>query len=288
MSMETQTELTHLSGLICKSFSFIHDISVFIKDIEGRFVDANQAFLRLMEVSSLDEIVGKTDLDFVQAELARAYMHDDRKVMDAGKCLENRIEPLPKGKSSDARIFTTKFPLRSRDGRILGLVGIARNLTDGAKRPFEVTGFSKAISHLEDPASKRYDAAATARIQGMSKSKFEREFKKLFHMSPAAYHLQTRLRLARNDLLYTLIPISQIAEERGFSDQSHFTKRFHDAYGNTPLRYRKKALTPLPLESLITTGRKKPASNPALAEKPNKATKKTPKKSHAKPRRKEL
>lgn len=75
----------------------------------------------------------------------------------------------------------------------------------------------------------------------MSTTKFERRFKKLFHTTPVAYHLQVRLRQARQVLLSTTKSIGEIALEYGFHDQSHFTKRFVAAYGITPLRFRKKA-----------------------------------------------
>ena len=243
-----KNELQFLSEPIREAFYYVPDVAFFVKDLDGRFVTANQGFCRLMGVSSLSALVGKTDLDFVSAKLARAYMHDDRKVMDSGMPLEQQIEPMPQGKSNDARIVTSKFPLKSKEEQVLGLVGISRNLSEVSNRPHQIKMFSKVIERLEDPTSKRYDAESLAKIQGMSKSKFEREFKKLFHMSPAAYHLQTRLRWARNDLLNTTNPISQIAIDHGFFDQSHFTKRFATAYGITPLQFRKKSAIPLPFE----------------------------------------
>lgn len=243
-----QDDLQFFSEPIREAFSYIPDIAFFVKDLEGRFVTGNQAFCRLMGVSSLSALVGKTDMDFVPAKLARAYMHDDRKVMDSGQPLEHQIEPMPQGKSTDVRIVTSKFPVKSREGRVLGMFGISRNLTEVSNRPHQIKLFEKVIERLEDPSVKRFESEVLAKIQGMSKSKFEREFKKLFHMSPASYHLQTRLRWARNDLLYTSNPISQIAIDRGFFDQSHFTKRFATTYGITPLQFRKKSAIPLPVE----------------------------------------
>lgn len=73
----------------------------------------------------------------------------------------------------------------------------------------------------------------------MSPSKFERDFKKHFHMTPVAYHQQARLRQARNELLTSIKSIGEIALEFGFFDQSHFTKKFVALYGVTPLRFRK-------------------------------------------------
>jgi AraC-like DNA-binding protein len=241
ITRKQRKELENLSATLSKAFSYIKNTSFFMKDLDGKFVAANKAFLRLTEITCLADILGKTDLDFVPAKLARAYMNDDRKVMETGEALDYRIEPLPNENPTAARILTSKLPIRSMDGTILGLIGIARDLTDGARQSTGTKDFLKAMTRLEDQKFKRYDANALARMQGMSKSKFEREFKKHFHVTPAAYHLQTRLRYARNDLLDTTSPVSEIAIDHGFCDQSHFTKKFVMAYGVTPLRFRRNS-----------------------------------------------
>lgn len=250
----TQTPASETNELktLCEpanvAFSYMPDVAFFVKDLDGRFVMANQSFLRLMGVGHMSGLLGKTDLDFTTPKLARAYMHDDRKVMETGEPLELQVEPVPHARSQQDRIVTTKFPVRSEDGRILGLIGICRNLSEFATRSGGLQAFTKVVSYLESRSFKKYDGELLAKMQGMSKSKFEREFKKLFDLSPAAYHMQARLGLARNDLLNTHKSISEIALDNGFFDQSHFTKRFAGAYGITPLRFRKKSGVPLPLE----------------------------------------
>lgn len=234
-------ELEALLAAATTAFNYLPDVCFFAKDKCGRFITANPAFLKLCGLSELSDLLGKTDLDFFPKKRAQLYMHDDRKVVETGVKLENQIEPMPLGKSNTALIMTTKFPLLSADGRILGLAGIARNLLESSVQSSEMNEFAKTIDNIERFCRERFDLPALAGRQGMSPSKFERRFKKIFHMTPSAFHLQVRLRQARKDLLATTKSIGEIALEYGFYDQSHFTKRFIEVYGIPPLRFRKMA-----------------------------------------------
>jgi AraC-like DNA-binding protein len=55
-------------------------------------------------------------------------------------------------------------------------------------------------------------------------------------MPPHTYRLQQRIHLAKR-MLADGIPIVQAALDTGFTDQSHFTRRFKTFVGTTPLQY---------------------------------------------------
>lgn len=57
--------------------------------------------------------------------------------------------------------------------------------------------------------------------------------------TPANYILKYRLKVSENHLVNTDMPISEIAAACGFAHQSHYTGRFCEQYGMTPLKYRK-------------------------------------------------
>ena len=63
-------------------------------------------------------------------------------------------------------------------------------------------------------------------------------FRLLKGCTPAEYQRRRRLRIAQRKLVETTIPITQIAAEAGFYDQSHFCNSFKRMYGCTPLGYR--------------------------------------------------
>ncbi len=65
---------------------------------------------------------------------------------------------------------------------------------------------------------------------------FLRRFRAAFGMPPHTYHLQQRIHLAKR-MLADGTPIVQVALDTGFTDQSHFTKRFKTFVGTTPRQY---------------------------------------------------
>ena len=133
------------------------------------------------------------------------------------------------------------MPVRLGDGRIGAVAGVCLHLADAAMFSAELGGFAALLRRMEETPGAAWDLSELAASQGMSVSKFERQFKRLFFMTPAAYRQSLRLRRARHDLITTRKPVGQIAIEQGFYDQSHFTKRFRAAFGCSPLRCRREA-----------------------------------------------
>ena len=79
-----------------------------------------------------------------------------------------------------------------------------------------------------------------ARLCNMSLSTFKNAFKRQYHFTPAAWLLQKKLELARQQMLSTDFPVTRIALECGFEDTSHFIRVFKQKYQLTPLQFRLK------------------------------------------------
>jgi AraC family transcriptional regulator len=79
-----------------------------------------------------------------------------------------------------------------------------------------------------------------AKIANLSPFYFTKLFKSKFGISPHQYLLKTRIARAQNLLSETSFPLSEIAEQCGFSTQSHFTSAFHNSTGMTPRKFRKE------------------------------------------------
>jgi len=105
---------------------------IYAKDTQSRFIIANLASARRMGRSSPDELVGKSDFDFVPRELAERFYADEQAIIRTGEPLINREEPLEK--SADGQVtrwnLATKVPLRDSQGNIIGIVGLGREITD--------------------------------------------------------------------------------------------------------------------------------------------------------------
>lgn len=95
---------------------------IFVKDREGYFAFANRA-----AVESLGVLPGYRDEDFLTEDRARGYVADDRQVMASGE-LRTIDERIPIN-GRDHIFHTVKVPWR-REGEIIGVIGVARDITE--------------------------------------------------------------------------------------------------------------------------------------------------------------
>jgi PAS domain S-box-containing protein len=100
---------------------------VWLKDLAGRFLVCNRRFELLLGASEA-EIIGKTDHDFVPRELADFFRENDRRAIAAGGPVTND-ETLRFADGHEELVQTTKTPMLGPDGRLLGVLGIARDVT---------------------------------------------------------------------------------------------------------------------------------------------------------------
>ena len=117
---------------------------IFIKDRAGRFVAVNAAMLRVLQVKSVEEVIGKTDFDFSPPELAANYVADDQVVMRSGEPMIDHEESAPDVNGNAAWLLTTKVPLRDSDGKVTGLVGIGRDITNRKRAEQELLAAKEA------------------------------------------------------------------------------------------------------------------------------------------------
>ena len=100
--------------------------SIFIKDANLRYIQANAAMERLFGLSS-SEIIGKTDDDLFGKEAGTHVREMDLRVL-AGEIIEEEHTKPVNGVSYTFHVI--KSPMRESDGEITGLCGIARDITD--------------------------------------------------------------------------------------------------------------------------------------------------------------
>jgi PAS domain S-box-containing protein len=103
---------------------------IYIKDTQGRFLTANLATARLMGVATPNDLLGKSDWDFYPPELAAQYRADEEELLQSGQPLLDKDEPHFDANSVRSTVFTTKVPLKDDRGKIVGLVGISRDIPE--------------------------------------------------------------------------------------------------------------------------------------------------------------
>ena len=106
---------------------------IYIKDTKSRYLVSNSAFVRFRGATTQDEVLGKTPFELFPQELASKYYADDQEVIRSGQPLLNREERSVDETDKEMWVLTTKVPLRDSSGKIVGLVGIARDITEHRK-----------------------------------------------------------------------------------------------------------------------------------------------------------
>lgn len=122
---DLERERNHLRTLIDNLPDFIY-----FKDTESRFVTANKAVAKFMGASNPDELIGKRDFDYYPKELAEVFFSDEKKVMQSGKAIIQREESSIDSKGKSIWLSTTKVPLRDGEGKVVGTVGMGRDITE--------------------------------------------------------------------------------------------------------------------------------------------------------------
>jgi PAS domain S-box-containing protein len=125
----TEEALRHEQVLFQSLAKAIPD-HIYFKDRQSRFVRINDTMAKIFGLSDPGQAIGKTDFDFFTEEHARQAFDDEQRLMRTGASLVGfeEKETWPDGHVTWAS--TTKVPLRDAKGKITGMVGISRDITE--------------------------------------------------------------------------------------------------------------------------------------------------------------
>ncbi|MGD0251550.1 MAG: PAS domain S-box protein [Verrucomicrobiota bacterium] len=144
----------------------------YIKDLDSRFLVANEALAKHFGKETSSQILGLSDVDFFPAELAAKFRAEEVKVF-GGKPLIDKEDSVVFPDGRKYTLLTTKVPFRDSQGRIQGLVGIGRDITErkqadetNARLATAVQQAAEAIVITDPKATILYVNPAFERITG--------------------------------------------------------------------------------------------------------------------------
>lgn len=129
---------------------------VFVKDLNSRFVVANAAIVQAFNLTSAEQLIGKSDFDFYPAETLMHIYADEQAIMQSGTAhLDHHELNIHLGGS---RWFsTTKVPVRNEGNAVIGLVGCCREITrhklhelDLEQRNHELAALNEKLSQATE------------------------------------------------------------------------------------------------------------------------------------------
>ncbi|TAN09739.1 MAG: PAS domain S-box protein [Rhizobiaceae bacterium] len=119
-----------------------------LKDRECHYLAVNTAYLRVLGVAE-EEVLGRTPREVWSPEIAEVYLRSDQAVLRSGR--RRRYEETRPSPDGGLRCFETiKSPIRDENGRIVGTVGISRDISERKAAEDELVASRaelRALSH---------------------------------------------------------------------------------------------------------------------------------------------
>jgi PAS domain S-box-containing protein len=104
--------------------------TIYFKDRESRFIRINEAFVRKFGLSDSSAALGKTDFDLFGEQHAREAYADEQQIMAIGQPIIDKEEREDWKDGHVTWVSSTKMPLRNATGKIIGIMGISRDITE--------------------------------------------------------------------------------------------------------------------------------------------------------------
>jgi diguanylate cyclase (GGDEF)-like protein/PAS domain S-box-containing protein len=122
---------------------------IWIKDVDGIYLTCNTPFERFFGATR-EEIIGKTDFDFVDKELATFFRKYDLEAIERGSPNTNHEWITLAENGNNVFLETTKTPIVDEHGEIVGVLGVGRDITQIEKTQKERDIFREIVSNSPD------------------------------------------------------------------------------------------------------------------------------------------
>jgi PAS domain S-box-containing protein len=132
---KNEEELTSERNLLRTLIDNMPD-RIYAKDLNSRFIIFNEALIKRMGKSNPDEILGKTDFELVEHNLAAQYFANEQEIIRSGKpMIDNEESRIINGRLTWS--LTTKVPWIDEEGKIYGIIGIGKDITERKRSEIE-------------------------------------------------------------------------------------------------------------------------------------------------------
>jgi two-component system, OmpR family, sensor histidine kinase VicK len=121
--------------------------AICFKDTERRYTRLNDAARALLNVDNDADVIGKTVDGFIANELSRARKAEEEHILATGEPLVDCVEKLTGCDGAVRWLSATKAPIRNSQGKIVGIVEIARDITENKRQEQLKNEFIATVSH---------------------------------------------------------------------------------------------------------------------------------------------
>ena len=141
-------------GLVLEAIMNNTTDSIFVKDIEGRYIYANQHMANENNVVGPEKIIGKTNYDFFPKDFADKITKQEKQIIETGVSVDGSVITYMRLDGHKEWRSTSKSPVYDHDNHIVGILGISRDVTEVEKAKEETQlnekKFRQMIENISD------------------------------------------------------------------------------------------------------------------------------------------
>ncbi len=146
---------------------------IYVKDTEGRYKLDNIAHRRWLGADAESEVIGKLVSDFFPPDAVADFSTDDAKVIHSGHPLLNREELVADRFGNQRWHSTTKVPIRNTEGKVTGLVGISRDITERKLAGEEIARHKDELQRTLSELQRSHDDLKSTQFQLIQAEKMQ-------------------------------------------------------------------------------------------------------------------
>ncbi|WP_137936712.1 AraC family transcriptional regulator [Chitinivorax sp. B] len=219
-------------------FDRLPDIVFSVKDTAGRYVAMSEACVERCGLRHKRDAIGKTAHDLFPAHMADRYTAQDRIVFSQNCPIVDNLDLTVYNNRLPGWCLSNKEPVFDRTGQLIGLVCLSKDLTELSRDGLVDEHFAQTIDFIQSNYHRHLPLEELSELSGLSIAQLDRRMKRVFQMSTGHFVRKTRLDAATHALVYTTLPIADIAVDCGFFDQSALTRQLRQMTGMSPREYR--------------------------------------------------
>jgi PAS domain S-box-containing protein len=125
---------------------------IYVMDTLGRKSISNIADWKACGAKKMEDVIGKTDFDTYPADFAAEFWNISKSVIDSGMPIFDHEEQALDSHRKPVWILTTKVPLHDSQGKVVGLVGIGRDITERKKANEDLLASQRAALNMMEDA----------------------------------------------------------------------------------------------------------------------------------------
>lgn len=137
MTRRNQLERSILTSAFVQSPDYLY-----IKDRDSRFLAVNNNMATLYHAGETQRLIGQSDFDVMAQPLAEQLFYAEQKMMRTGDPIIDSVEHM-----GDRVLLASKVPVRDDEGRVVGLAGVTRDITERVTLLNELRESKDTLAH---------------------------------------------------------------------------------------------------------------------------------------------